>query len=107
MKLRVCSQPQVANGLPEACCIDPVRLRRVGAILHPPRHAPTRSGCNCIQSIDIGEYDTCPQGCVYCYANRNQETAARNLRAIDTAKLGLMACRGQETEVQARLPLVD
>lgn len=83
MLLRVCSQPLVADGLPEGRCIDPVRLRDVGASLHSPRLAPTRTGCNCIQSIDIGEYDTCPQGCAYCYANRDQESAVRNLRRHD------------------------
>lgn len=83
MLLRVCSQPQVAGGLPEGCCIDPVRLRDVGAASFSSRLAPTRTGCHCIQSIDIGEYDTCPQGCAYCYANRDQQTAARNLRRHD------------------------
>lgn len=83
MLLRVCSQPQVADGLPEGCCIDPVRLRDVGAAGFSSRLTPTRTGCHCIQSIDIGEYDTCPQGCAYCYANRDQESAARSLRGHD------------------------
>lgn len=83
MLLRVCSQPQVADGLPEGCCIDPARLRDVGAVGFSSRSAPTRTGCNCIQSIDIGEYETCPQGCAYCYANRDQEAAARNLKKHD------------------------
>lgn len=80
MVLRVCSQPQVADGLPEGCCIDPIRLRDVSVAGFSSRSAPTRPGCNCIQSVDIGEYDTCPQGCAYCYANRDQETAVRNLK---------------------------
>lgn len=31
-----------------------------------------RQLCDCINSKDIGCYDTCPHGCVYCYANRNE-----------------------------------
>ena len=37
-----------------------------------------RNACGCIQSKDIGEYNTCPHQCVYCYANRTAEGATRN-----------------------------
>ncbi len=36
---------------------------------------PTRKECGCTESVDIGAYDTCPHGCVYCYANMNKEIA--------------------------------
>jgi hypothetical protein len=36
---------------------------------------PTRNQCGCTESADIGAYDTCPHGCVYCYANANKEEA--------------------------------
>lgn len=37
-----------------------------------------RAFCGCIASKDIGEYNTCPHLCEYCYANTNKETAIRN-----------------------------
>ena len=39
-----------------------------------------RPFCGCIASKDIGEYDTCPHQCAYCYANRSDEKAAENYR---------------------------
>ncbi len=37
-----------------------------------------RLACGCIMSKDIGEYNTCPHLCHYCYANSNNATALAN-----------------------------
>lgn len=37
-----------------------------------------REFCGCMKSKDIGEYDTCPHLCEYCYANTSKEVAIRN-----------------------------
>ena len=39
------------------------------------KQKPTRAECGCTESTDIGTYDTCPHGCVYCYANTNKHKA--------------------------------
>lgn len=47
-----------------------------------------RQYCGCIVSKDIGEYNTCPHLCEYCYANSSKETAVRNWKKHQTNRTG-------------------
>jgi hypothetical protein len=40
-----------------------------------------RIACGCMKSKDIGEYNTCPHLCEYCYANASKEIAVANFKA--------------------------
>lgn len=42
------------------------------------RKKPTRNECNCTESVDIGFYNSCTLGCVYCYANNGTIGSAKN-----------------------------
>lgn len=44
------------------------------------KHKGMRQGCHCIESRDIGAYDTCMNGCKYCYANKNPQKAFENYK---------------------------
>ena len=49
-----------------------------------------RQFCGCIVSKDIGEYNTCPHLCEYCYANASKEVAVRNYNQHIQNHLGEM-----------------
>lgn len=49
------------------------------------KHKGMRQGCHCIESRDIGAYDTCLNGCKYCYANKNPRKALENHKYHDPA----------------------
>ena len=46
-------------------------------------HRGTRRGCSCIESRDLGWYDTCPNLCKYCYANHGLEEIRKNVALHD------------------------
>lgn len=47
------------------------------------KHIGSRAGCKCAETRGIGDYNTCPNGCKYCYANKNYKRAVENYRLHD------------------------
>lgn len=56
-------------GLSPGKCIDDEYIRSVfGIEVNSRKDRSQRPECGCVQSKDIGEYNTCLHGCRYCYA---------------------------------------
>ncbi|WP_323735972.1 DUF1848 domain-containing protein [Methanosphaera sp. ISO3-F5] len=49
------------------------------------KHTGSREGCMCIPWRDFGQYDSCPNACKYCYANKNPLVAKRNFKLHDSS----------------------
>lgn len=71
-------------GIAGSSCIDRSRIEKIcGGKLALPADKNQRPGCGCVQSVDIGAYNSCLNGCMYCYANRGTALAERNYRSHD------------------------
>lgn len=61
-------------------CIDDEYIKRVFNMQLPyKKDRNQRKECGCIESKDIGFYNTCPHKCLYCYANRSNDGVDRNI----------------------------
>jgi len=84
MQLTICSQHQyLVPGAEAARCVDARRLSEIGGRPIRAKIKGKRPDCRCYASTDIGEYDTCPHGCVYCYAVRNRDLALKRYKKHD------------------------
>ena len=80
----LCAQPELLGPrLRPARCVDAARLGDLAGHGIDVREQGNRPGCLCAQSRDIGAYDSCPHGCIYCYAVRRQELAKQRFRRHD------------------------
>lgn len=79
-----CGDYLVGQKIKKAHCIDGAIINE---LFYPEglqySEKPTRNQCGCTESTDIGTYDTCPHGCVYCYANTNKSKAYNAFRNHD------------------------
>jgi len=94
-----CGDYLVGGRVGKAHCIDGAVIEE---LFYPKVFSyslkPTRQQCGCTESTDIGAYDTCPHGCVYCYANAETLKVRRAYKRheVESAFLG---CGKSESDV--------
>ncbi len=64
------------------------------------RHSGNRQGCKCIENRNIGDYDTCPNGCKYCYANKKPQIAMKNYQKHNPNDLMILGNLKPTDEIQ-------
>ena len=83
IKMNTCAEKiDLADlGISHGKCIDDELISRIiGSPIKVERDKNQRTGCGCMASMDIGQYSTCLNGCVYCYANQSMDVVQRNFK---------------------------
>lgn len=57
-------------GIRHGSCIDPRLIEEItGCRVLAGKDKNQRKECGCAESVEVGTYNTCRNGCLYCYAN--------------------------------------
>lgn len=74
-----------AYGIRKGACVDKYKIRDlIGYKLDLKKDNGQRKECGCVESIDVGMYDTCIHGCRYCYAVANKGSAKKKYERHDS-----------------------
>lgn len=88
-------------GVGKAGCVQLDILGQANDVFFKPlKHKGMRPGCACYEMRDIGAYETCPNGCKYCYATKDSKQAAQNYKLHDPNASLLIGEVGEDDEVR-------
>ncbi len=88
MSVVTCSEQMDLDdyGIKHGACIDQAHIEQVlNRTLSGKKDKYQRAECGCMESVDMGSYDTCPFGCPYCYAVRSDKLVQTNRKKHDPA----------------------
>lgn len=90
-------------GIEHNCCIDKQLIEDIiGCRIHTDKDKNQRPECGCVESVDIGAYNTCKNDCKYCYANDGREAVMANCRKYDANSPLLCGSIAEEDRVSKR-----
>ena len=90
-------------GIEHNCCIDKQLIEdMIGCKINAGKDKNQRLECGCVESVDIGAYNTCKNDCKYCYANDGREIIMKNCSSYDVNSPLLCGSITEEDKVSIR-----
>ncbi len=90
-------------GIRHGSCIDKELIENLtGCRLTGEKDKNQRKECGCLESVEVGTYNTCFNGCKYCYANFSEEKVKRNLELYNAESPLLCGTVGPEDRITDR-----
>ena len=86
MEIETCAELMDLSscGIRHSSCIDPKLIETIiGCPIKTGKDKNQRGECGCVESVEIGAYDTCMNGCKYCYATYSEELVKANRALYD------------------------
>ncbi len=105
MQINTCAEEADLSsyGIGHGACIDPTVIEEIiNCSIEAKKDKNQRPACGCIESVDIGAYDSCPGGCRYCYATKSQAVAEKNRRMHVSASPSLIGTIGEKDKITER-----
>lgn len=90
-------------GIRHGSCIDKNLIERLlGYRLTGGKDRNQRPECGCLESVEVGTYHTCLNGCKYCYANFSDAKVRESIKRYDADSPLLCGEIGPEDKVTER-----
>lgn len=92
-----------AAGIRHGRCIDARLIEEItGCRILAGKDKNQREECGCVESIEVGTYNTCKNGCRYCYANFSEAAVRSHTERYDLYSPLLCGAVGPDDTVTVR-----